>query len=231
MSNLTLVSVIITNYNYGLFLARAIRSCIQQSLDKNSYEIIVIDDCSTDHSKSIIGNYSEHVKPIFNEKQMGIAYCSNLGIKHSNGIYVIRVDSDDYINYKTLEILLMFLNQNPTYAFAYCDHIIVNENEGREHRVFMNNEETMMRHGAGIMFKKSAIEAVGLYDEEMMNCEDMVLIKTLELHGHKGIHVQLPLYRYLRHGANMTADENARKEWTLLAQEKIRQAQNKINGH
>ena len=228
MSNLIHVSVIITNYNYGLYLARAIRSCLQQSLDENLYEIVVIDDCSTDHSKSIIKNFGKHVKPIFNEKQMGIAYCSNLAIKNSSGVYVIRVDSDDYINYKTLEILLMFLSQNPTYAFAYCDHIVVNEDEGREQRVFMNDEEALINHGAGIMFKKSAIEAVGLYDEEMMNCEDMVLLKTLKLHGYKGIHVQLPLYRYLRHGANMTSDQKARREWALVAEEKIQKTKESI---
>ena len=229
MSNLILVSVIITNYNYGHFLARAIRSCIQQSLSEESYEIIVIDDNSTDHSRAIIDNFGKHVKPIFNEKQMGIAYCSNVGIKHSHGIYVIRVDSDDYINFKTLEILMMFLNQNPTYAYAYCDHLLVNEDEGREHRVFMNDEETLMNHGAGIMFKKSAIEAVGLYDEEMMNCEDMVLLKTLKLHGYKGLHVRLPLYRYLRHGANMTEDREARKKWAILAEEKIEKHKNSIH--
>lgn len=228
MRDLMLISVIITNYNYGRFLARAIRSCLQQSLDNNQYEIIVVDDSSTDHSRSIIDNFGDDVRPIFNEKQMGIGYCSNIGIKHSKGIYVMRVDADDYINFKTLEIFLKFLNENPTYAFAYCDHILVNEDEGREDRVFMKDEETLLHHGAGIMFKKSSIEAVGLYDEEMMNCEDMVLLKTLMLHNYKGIYVQLPLYRYLRHGSNMTADRKARRKWETVAKKKIERKKTRI---
>ncbi len=221
-NGLTVVSVIITNYNYGRFLGRAIRSCLQQSMARDLYEVIVVDDCSADHSKSIIENFRSQVRPIFNEKRMGVAYCSNLGIRHSRGIFVIRVDADDYINFKTLEILMMFLNQNPKYAFAYCDHIRVNESEEKEERIYLDSEKVLLEHGAGVMFKKSCLEDLGLYDEDMLNCEDMVLLKNLIQHGHKGIYVQLPLYRYFRHGANMTEDLSSRKKWKTVAMKKIR---------
>ena len=222
MSNIVLVSVIITNYNYGRFLGRAIRSCLHQSLAPELFEIIVIDDCSTDHSRAVIENFRSHIRPFLNDRQRGVAYCSNLGVRHSKGMYVIRVDADDYINQKMLEIMLMFLDQNPTLTFAYCDHILVNEKEGVEERVYMNTEEALLNHGAGIMFKKSCLEAIGLYDEEMMNCEDMVLLKKLDLEGYKGVYVPLPMYRYLRHGLNMTEDQESRKDWESVAQDKIK---------
>ena len=54
-----LVSIIITNYNYGKFIHRCLRSCINQSIHENSYEIIVVDDNSNDDSVKIIQEYKE----------------------------------------------------------------------------------------------------------------------------------------------------------------------------
>ena len=71
------ISVVITNYNYSKYLARAIRSVINQSFDKNEYEIIVIDDCSTDNSKVIIDSFASYIKPIINEFNIGLT-CSEI---------------------------------------------------------------------------------------------------------------------------------------------------------
>ena len=62
------VSVIITNFNYGRYLSRCIRSAINQSFDKYEYEIIVVDDCSSDNSREIIGSFGQFIKPILNNK-------------------------------------------------------------------------------------------------------------------------------------------------------------------
>ncbi len=54
-----LVLIIITNHNYGKFLYRCLRSCLSQSLNENSYEIIIVDDCSKDDSIEIIKRYKK----------------------------------------------------------------------------------------------------------------------------------------------------------------------------
>ena len=216
-----LVSIIITNYNYGRFVGRGIRSCLNQSLDPKQIEIIVIDDNSTDNSRDIIQSFGNHIKTIFLTENKGVAHCSNLGIYRSRGIYIIRVDADDYINEKMIEVLLLFLQQNPTKAFSYCDHFRVDENETREDRVYLDTEKQLLEHGAGILFKKSCLEAIGLYDEDMRNCEDMLLLKKLLSKNYKGIYVQLPLYRYLRHDTNMTNNKKARKKWEKKVKEKL----------
>ena len=54
-----LVLIIITNYNYGKFLHRCLRSCLSRSLHDNSYEIIIVDDCSKDDSIEIIKRYQK----------------------------------------------------------------------------------------------------------------------------------------------------------------------------
>ena len=217
-----LVTIIITNYNYEKYVSRAIRSSLNQSLS-DRIEVILIDDNSSDNSKNIINeNFSSNeIIKVFLEKNHGVAYCSNLGVRRASGMYVIRVDADDYIHHKTIEFLLEFLNMNEEYSFAYCDHIRVNENETKSERIHLDNEETLLNHGAGILFKKSHIEAIGLYDEEMRNCEDMLLLKKLMLHNFQGIYVRLPLYRYYRHDKNMTNDIEERKKWTNEVQKKI----------
>ncbi len=223
INSLPLVSIIITNYNYGKYVSRAIRSCLNQSI-ADKIEVIVIDDCSTDNSRKIIDNNfsSDEIRKYFLKENKGVAYCSNFGIKKAKGLYVIRVDADDYIHEKMIEYLLEFLEMNDEYSFAYCDHIRVNEKEMKKERVYLNKKEILYEHGAGVLFKKGHLEYIGLYDDDMLNCEDMLLLKKLEKNNYKGIYVQLPLYRYFRHDNNMTNDKENRIKWKNEVNKRIK---------
>lgn len=218
-----LVSIIITNYNYSKYVSRAIRSCLNQSIS-SKIEVIVIDDCSTDNSVKVIDDNftSEEIKKYFLEENRGVAYCSNYGIKKAQGLYVIRIDADDYIHEKMIEYLLEFLEMNNEYSFAYCDHIRVNEHEIKSERIYLNDDETLFDHGAGVLFKKSHLEVIGLYDESMLNCEDMLLLKKLKQNNFNGIYVKLPLYRYFRHDNNMTNDKVDRIKWKNEVNKRIK---------
>ena len=78
-----MISVIITTYNYGKYIERAIRSCMDQSLDDSEYEIIVVNDCSTDFTEKILENYSSDVKVFNLTKNIGLSAARNFGIKQS----------------------------------------------------------------------------------------------------------------------------------------------------
>ena len=214
------VSLIIVNYNYGQYIARAIRSCLNQSI-ANLVEIIVVDDCSTDSSRKIINTFGDSVKKIFLQENKGVSYASNQGVKSAEGMYVMRVDADDYIHDKMVEILMIFLEMNPHFSFAYCDHFRVNKFEEKRERIKLNNDKNLFNHGAGILFKKSHLEAIGLFDESMQNCEVMLLLKKLQSKGYEGIYVELPLYRYLRHENNMTNNLIERKKWEKRVTERL----------
>lgn len=99
------VSVIIPVYNVQDYINDCLQSVLSQNFD--SYEIIIINDGSTDNSGKIIeekySNY-ENVK-IFNQPNYGLSSARNLGIEHSKGKYIYFVDSDDYITPETLKIL------------------------------------------------------------------------------------------------------------------------------
>ena len=210
------VSVIIASYNNSKYIGRAIRSCLKQTLNREKFEVIVVDDASTDNSRDIIGVYS--VVPVFLEKNGGVANASNVGIKKALGKYIIRVDSDDYINENTLLFLSEILNWNPDVGFVYADHLRVDKEERVTERVVINTLDLLLRHGAGIMFRKQYLEAVGLYKEELRNAEDFDLIKRY-INNFNGYHLKVPLYRYRIHDTNMTKDEEERKRWEAKADE------------
>ena len=120
-----LASIIITNYNYGKYLSTCLRSCINQTLSNNDYEIIFVDDCSTDNSIKIAKQhkpYFKNLKIIENKKNHGVAFSSNLGIKNAKGKYIIRVDADDYVNSELLRILIYFLEEYKEYFYVACDY-------------------------------------------------------------------------------------------------------------
>lgn len=211
------VSVIICSYNNEKYLGRAIRSCLKQSLNKDRYEVIVVDDCSTDNSVSVIESFKDKIVPVVLEKNVGVAEASNIGIRNALGRFIIRVDSDDYINEHTLLFLSEILNNNPDIGFVYCDHIRVDKEENHLERVNLSTLDLLFRHGAGIMFRKSYMEALGLYNKEFKNAEDHELLSRY-IKNFNGFHLPTSLYRYRQHDTNMTKDERRRKEWEAKIQ-------------
>lgn len=212
-------SVIICNYNNKPYLGRAIRSCLKQSLDKGRFEVIVVDDASTDKSQDVIVGFKDKIVPIYLKKNVGVAEASNVGIKAALGSFIIRVDSDDYINENTLLIMTEVLHANPDIGFVYADHFRVDKEERILERVNLSTLDNLLRHGAGIMMRKSCLEALGLYDIKFRNAEDHDLI-TRYLKNFNGFRLPLPLYRYRIHETNMTHDPLERKAWETLAQQK-----------
>ena len=72
------VSLIITNYNYAEYVGRSIQSALNQNiLTKNFYEVIIIDDGSTDASKKVVESYRNDVKVIYNDRNYGLPYSIN----------------------------------------------------------------------------------------------------------------------------------------------------------
>jgi len=86
-------SVIINNYNYARFLPDAINSVLKQSF--TDYEIIVVDDCSTDNSRDVILSYGDKIRPVFLERNGGQGSACNAGVEASKGELISFLDADD----------------------------------------------------------------------------------------------------------------------------------------
>lgn len=199
-----MISIIITTYNYGRFIERAIRSCLDQSIPKNKYEIIVVDDASTDNTQNIIKNYEGEIKIISFQENKGLAAARNEGIRKARGQYVVFLDADDYIHHDLLKIQSLYLEENHKLDAVSIDYYLVDEKEN--HREWLNSEEHPI--ACGIMFRKDLLIEIGLYDEQFRAREEEDLrIRFLKKFNIERI--QLPLYRYRKHDKNLTNNHQA----------------------
>lgn len=114
-----LVSVIITSFNRFDMLKEAINSVLNQTY--TNYEIIVVDDASTDNSPiAIKQEYGNKINFVSNERNLGPVQSRNRGIDLSNGEYIALLDSDDVFLPNKLEYLVNVLNKAPGTIFVYC---------------------------------------------------------------------------------------------------------------
>jgi glycosyltransferase involved in cell wall biosynthesis len=199
-----MVSLIITTYNYAKYIERAVRSALDQSLGNEQYELIIVNDCSTDHTKEILGNYETTARIFHLEKNIGLAAARNFGIKKARGQYIIFLDADDYIQRDLLKVLSVFLNENNRLDAVAVDYYLVNEYGDHAEHIDANDKPI----ACGIMFRKDLLYNVGLYDENFRAREEEDL-RMRFLARYSIYHIPLPLYRYRMHENNLTknADE------------------------
>ena len=212
------VTIAIINYNGSKFLDRALRSCLDQSTSNTKIEVIVIDDNSTDGSmKYLTSNkyIKKHIKVFKNKKNMGAGYCSNLAVKVSKGNYFIRVDSDDFINRNTIDIMHNIMRYNENIGYIYCDHFRTDEFGLKQKLVKLDTQKKVYLHGAGILFKKSLILKAGNYNKKFREAEDHDLLKRLNKIC-KSFYLPIPLYRYYIHGSNISIKGERKKYIKLL---------------
>jgi glycosyltransferase involved in cell wall biosynthesis len=131
------VTIITPNYNHARYLARRLDSILAQSF--RDFELIVLDDASTDNSREVIAPYlhDARVRTIFNERTSGSAYKQwNLGLRRATGEYVWIAESDDYAEPTLLETLVDRLDRHPSTGLAMCQSWIVDD----EDRILFDNE-------------------------------------------------------------------------------------------
>lgn len=210
-----MVSLVITTYNYAQFVERAIRSGLEQSLGSTDYEILVINDASTDRTVDVLANYQEEVR-IFNlDENLGLAGARNFGIKKAKGQFVIFLDADDYLHKDLLKVEKLFLEENNTLDAVSCDYYLVDERGA--HIKHVNAEEEPI--ACGIMFRKDFLYEVGLYDETFRAREEEDLrfrwLKKFNIYN-----LILPLYRYRMHDTNLTKNEDEMDKYSDLLDSK-----------
>ncbi len=209
-----MVSIIITAYNYGRYIERALRSCLDQSIPNSQYEIIIVNDCSTDNTVVILDNYQNDARIYHLEKNVGLSAARNFGVRKAKGQYVVFLDADDYLHRETIQVQKLFLEENHTLNAVAIDYFLVDDLEN--HRERINAQEKPI--ACGIMFRKDLLIEIGLYDENFKAREEEDLrIRFLERFNIYNI--PLPLYRYRRHDNNLTNNE----EIMQLAQKQLNQ--------
>jgi glycosyltransferase involved in cell wall biosynthesis len=119
-----LVTVYITNYNYGHFIKQAINSVLQQTY--SPIEILIIDDGSTDNSKEVINRYEslDNITVIYQQNK-GLNITNNIALRVSKGKYIVRLDADDYFNEKAIEKMVAKLEEDEDLGLVFPDYYYV----------------------------------------------------------------------------------------------------------
>jgi glycosyltransferase involved in cell wall biosynthesis len=208
-------TVLITAYNVEKYIGRAIRSAINQSADRKTYEIVVINDDSTDRTRFALEVFEDEIRLFNNEKRIGLPASLNRGIRKARGQFVVRVDGDDFIHQDFIKILELHLRLNDDIHAIACDYLLVDDNE----KILEKRNCAEIPVACGIMFRIEHLIELGLYDEDFLSREDEDLrLRFLKKYNIE--RVKLPLYRYRRHENNMTNDLTKMEQFNKLLKEK-----------
>lgn len=122
-----LISIVMVNYNHEDFLKEAIDSVLSQTY--GNWELIIVDDGSTDRSVQVIQEYTDvRIRPFFLEKNRHICYATNYGFAQVRGTYVARLDSDDVWVADKLEKQVRFFRENPKARVCFTKLNIIDAN-------------------------------------------------------------------------------------------------------
>ncbi|MCZ4319933.1 glycosyltransferase [Aequorivita viscosa] len=206
-----LISVYITNYNYEKFIEQAIESVLQQSFC--DFELLIIDDGSTDNSKLIIDRYKlkENVTIIYQENK-GLNITNNVAMRASKGKYIMRLDADDFLEIDALKMMSEALEKSPDLGLVFPDYYYVDNygnRTGEERRHNFNKEVSLFdqpAHGACTMIRLEFLKKLGGYNESF-TCQDGYELWIKFISHYKVSNINIPLFSYRRHGDNLTGDE------------------------
>jgi len=209
-----LLSAIITVYNGEKYIERALKSIFSQSLPKSQYEIIVVNDGSTDNTREILNRYESEII-VINQTNHGFVWSKNKGIKHSVGKYIIYVDADDYIDNDLFILTTDLLEKHKEYDCIYTDRYEVRRD--RNDRVIVGKNNIFNMIACGLLFRKSIFDEIGLFDDSLLFGDDYDFMIRFFKNNLSAYYLQKPLYYYVKHDSNMTVQKQCWKDgWNQL---------------
>lgn len=173
----SLVSVVITSYNHARYLRDAVESVLSQTY--RNFEIIVVDDGSTDNTREVAACYPE-IKYVWQENR-GLSAARNTGIRNSKGAYLVFLDADDLLYPYALAINLKYFRMHPECGFISGWHDRVNEDKkldaiydpappDKDHYLVLFSRNYIGMHAA-VMYRRELFDQL-LFDENLSACED-----------------------------------------------------------
>ena len=207
------VSVIIPTYNYARFLPRAIESVLNQTCQ--DFEIIVVDDGSTDNTKEVLMPFMGRIRYIY-EDNRGISGARNRGIRESKGTYIAFLDSDDTWASEKLAVQLNIFKNNNHIGLIYSKTSLFNESGKMvdlcpTREPGKNSQELAERLGylptSTIMTKREYFDKVGLFDETLTTSEDLDMWTRIGRVAQIYEVKDKFLARHYNHGENISANE------------------------
>lgn len=173
------VSVIIPTFNRALKVARAITSVLYQNFA--DYEIIVVDDGSSDETAEILERFQSHITRLTHAKNKGVSAARNTGIKASRSPFIAFLDSDDYWLPDKLKDQMAFFESHPEAVACQTQELWIRKgrrvNPRNKHlkaggEIFEASLSLCLVSPSSVMLRRFLFDEVGLFDETFPVCED-----------------------------------------------------------
>ena len=201
---LPVVTIIITAFNEEKFIGRCIRSLLSQNFPRDLFQIVVVNDGSTDKTSYALELFKGDIIIINNNSNLGLPASLNKAIQCTKTQYFVRVDADDYVSNDFLLFLYNFSAQNDYMDAVACDYNLIDDLE----RILDRKSCMEAPIACGIIFQTDQVIDIGLYDEDFLLHEERDLrirfLKKYNIHR-----LELPLYRYRKHDKNITNNKDA----------------------
>jgi glycosyltransferase involved in cell wall biosynthesis len=176
-----MTSVIIPTFNRAAFLREAIDSVLAQTA--KDFELIVVDDGSTDHTRELVAEYGDRIRYLF-QSNAGASAARNFGFHHAAGNFIAFLDSDDLWLPKKLARQMEWMAVHPNLLLCYTDEIWIRRG------VRVNQKLIHAKAGgwiyplclprciispSSVLMRRELFEAAGWFDEQLPVCEDYEL--------------------------------------------------------
>lgn len=202
-----LISIVLPVFNGERFLRQAMESIVRQTYE--NFELIVVNDCSTDGTLEIIKEFMQRdnrIRLINNKLNQKLPKSLNIGFAEARGSYYTWTSDDNCYNENAIEIMYQYMEEHPLCGMVYADmqYIdenmqIIGENHSDKNDIYLYNCV-----GACFLYKSQCREVVGDYDAERILVEDydywLRIAQVYELG-----HIDKKLYRYRYHTNSLTA--------------------------
>lgn len=202
-------SVIIGVRNGERFLAEAVNSALAQ-LDPTD-EILVVDDGSTDGTRSVVANIRDPRVRVLTGAAKGISSARNIGLAAARGTLIAFLDHDDVWPAGRHAVLRGALSANPSLGAAYGRLRFIYEPDARPYALGRFDGTHICPQIGTALFRRKALDRVAGFDEAMMTGEDVDYFLRLEEAGVSKALCEVDGLTYRRHGGNITNDFNAMK--------------------
>ena len=218
------VSIIIPTFNRRDYITTALDSVLAQSY--KDYEIIIIDDGSSDDTKEVLKPYQNNIRYFYQDNR-GIPATRNKGIREAQGDYIAFLDSDDYWLPEKLKRQIECFKQNPHYGMVAtrCSSITPDGRFRKKNRpgksgwVLTDLFKANFIRTSSAMIEKECFEKVGLFDESLPECEEYDLWLRITKHYPIGF-INEPLTVYTDNPRGVSTDSLAGRILRLKVLEK-----------
>lgn len=219
-----LVSVIMTNFNYGEYIARAIESILAQTY--SNLELIIVDDGSKDDSHRIIEKYNaadRRIRTLYLNHQ-GYARARDAGLALASGAFFTEQDADDFSDTRRIERCLEQFWRDPALDMVYTN-CLVSEDDFKTSRLLRTGPWDKKKYltddgwwvaTSSILARRFVHKKVGGYDQDYLGVMDSEWLLRAESRGLKFGYVPEVLYYYRRHSRRVAGTVRAKLVWDKL---------------